>query len=107
MLLVLDPQLHFSFGRLNHERANPRGSEILAAAERQMQAWSMTASIEDRGVRMKDFQQLTDSSTAISRFPAKPARADARSRNRRPAARLEVLGKELLDRIASDSTTTG
>ena len=75
--------------------------KILAAAERQMQAWSMTASREDRCVRMKDFQQLTDSVhcyLAISREAGAGGSTIAEIVGRRLG--WEVLGKELLDRIA-------
>jgi hypothetical protein len=76
--------------------------KILAAAERQMQAWSMTASRQDRVVQMKDFQQLAGrlhSYLAISREAGAGGAAVAEIVGRRLG--WEVLGKELLDRIAS------
>ena len=75
--------------------------KILAAAERQMQAWSMTASLEDRTVRLKDFQQLTGSVhcyLSISREAGAGGSTVAELVGKRLG--WEVLGKELLDRIA-------
>jgi hypothetical protein len=79
-------------------RENPK---ILAAAERQMQAWSMTASLEDHALRMKNIQQLTGSLhnyLAISREAGAGGSAIAEIIGRQLG--WEVLGKELLDRIA-------
>jgi hypothetical protein len=75
--------------------------KILAAAERQMQAWSMTASGEDRGVRLKNIQQLSaqvHDYLTISREAGAGGSAVAEIVGRRLG--WEVLGKELLDRIA-------
>jgi hypothetical protein len=77
---------------------NPK---ILAAAERQMQAWSMTASLEDSAVRMKGIQQLSGSLhnyLAISREAGAGGSVIAEIVGRRLG--WDVLGKELLDRIA-------
>ncbi len=75
--------------------------KILAAAERQMQAWSMTASCEDRVVRMKDFQQLArrvHCYLAISREAGAGGGSIAEIVGRRLG--WEVLGQDLLDHIA-------
>jgi cytidylate kinase len=75
--------------------------KILAAAERQMQAWSMTASREDNVVRMKDFQQLAGRLhryLAISREAGAGGSSVAKIVGRRLG--WEVLDQELLDRIA-------
>jgi cytidylate kinase len=77
---------------------NPR---ILAAAERQMQAWSMTASLEDNVLRMKGIQQLSGNVhcyLAISREAGAGGSTVAEIVGQRLG--WEVLGKELLDRIA-------
>jgi hypothetical protein len=76
--------------------------KIVAAAERQMQAWSMTASRQDNVVQMREFRQLAGSLhsfLAISR----EAGAGGETVGHLVGQRLgwEVLGKELLDRIAS------
>jgi cytidylate kinase len=75
--------------------------KILAAAERQMQAWSMTASREEGVVRMKSFQQLAGQLhqyLAISREAGSGGHTIAEMIGQRLG--WEVLGKELLDRIA-------
>ncbi|MCC6125140.1 MAG: cytidylate kinase-like family protein [Pirellulales bacterium] len=75
--------------------------KILAAAERQMQAWSMTASIEDDVVRMKGIQQLSGSMhsyLAISREAGAGGSTIAEIVGRRLG--WDVLDKELLDRVA-------
>src|SRR5512133_3418472 len=77
---------------------NPK---ILAAAERQMQAWSMTASLEDNVLRIKGIQQLSGNVhcyLAISREAGAGGSTVGEIVGRRLG--WEVLGKELLDRIA-------
>jgi cytidylate kinase len=76
--------------------------KIVAAAERQMQAWSMTASRQDHVVQMKEFQHLAGSLhsfLAISREAGAGGDTIAKIVGQRLG--WEVLGKELLDRIAS------
>jgi len=75
--------------------------KILAAAERQMQAWSMTASREMGGIRIRDFRELTDklhTYLAISREAGAGGTTVAEMVGK--GLGWEVLGKELLDRIS-------
>lgn len=76
--------------------------KIVAAAERQMQAWAMNTSRDDRTARLKKFQQLAGQLhpfLAISREAGSGGHTIAEMVGRRLG--WEVLGKELLDRIAS------
>ena len=75
--------------------------KILAAAERQMQAWSMNSSIADRSVRLHESQEPSvrlHSYLTISRETGAGGSTIAKIVGRRLG--WEVLDKELLDRIA-------
>ncbi len=75
--------------------------KILAAAERQMQAWVRTADIEDRAIRARKFGDLAGSVEAyltVSREEGAGGSEIARSVGDRLG--WEVLDKELLDRVA-------
>lgn len=75
--------------------------KILAAAERQMQAWARTAEIEDRAIRAKELQRLAGSVEdylAISREEGAGGSEIAQSVGQKLA--WEVLDRNLLDRVA-------
>lgn len=75
--------------------------KILAAAERQMQAWVMTQEMEDRAIRTKCMQRLADSVEAyvtISREKGAGGGQIAEAVGKRLG--WQVLDKNLLDHIA-------